>query len=48
MESQPPVWTRTLDTFFWILDVGNSLPYRCINNTSDYTLNSLEKGFALI
>jgi len=25
-----------------------NLPYRCINNTSDYTLNGLDKGFALI
>jgi hypothetical protein len=25
-----------------------NLSYRCINNTSDYTLNGSDKGFALI
>ena len=28
--------------------VGLHKPYRCINNTSDYTLNVSDKGFALI
>jgi len=30
------------------LILSNTKPYRYINNTSDYTLKGLDKGFALV